>query len=119
LITNPELRAHKIGIATTGKGRQDRVKKHQKYGWVLINRLDFEIAEEAFNLEQSILTWLRLDKKLPPYLSKNEMPQRGETETVGSDSISLEEIWKKVLVVHKLSRPTIHSLPPSNLRQGQ
>jgi hypothetical protein len=68
----------------------------------LVNRLDFEIAEEAFNLEQRVLAWLRLEKQLPPYLTKNEMPQRGETETVGSDSISLGELWAKVLELDKL-----------------
>jgi len=102
LITNAELHAHKIGIATIGKGRGDRVKSHQKHGWELVKRLDFEIAEEAFNLEQRVLAWLRLEKQLPPYLTKNEMPQRGETETVGSDSISLGELWAKVLELDKL-----------------
>jgi hypothetical protein len=101
LLTNSELKAHKVGIGTTSNIRKDRVKSHQKHGWTLVKRLDFEVGEQAFQLEQRILTWLRIELKLPPYLSKHEMPQRGETETVGSDSISLEEIWKKVLEIHK------------------
>lgn len=102
LLTNADLNAHKIGIGTTSNTRKDRIKSHQKHGWVLVKRLDFKVGEQAFELEQRILTWLRIDLKLPPYLTKHEMPQRGETETVGADSISLERIWRKILEVNRL-----------------
>ena len=108
LLTNSDLNAHKIGIGTTSNTRKDRVKSHQKHGRTLVKRLDFEVGEQAFELEQKILAWLRIELKIPPYLSRHEMPQRGETETVGSDSISLEELWAKVLELHKFMSTSIH-----------
>ena len=108
LLTNSDLNAHKVGIGTTTNIRKDRIKSHQKHGWTLVKRLDFEVGEQAFELEQKILAWLRIELKLPPYLSKHEMPQRGETETVGSDSISLEELWAKVLELHEATSTRSH-----------
>jgi hypothetical protein len=97
LMTNPDLRSHKIGIGTSINTRKDRIKTHQKHGWQLVERLDFEIGEKAYLLEKQLLEWIRVEKDLPHYLTKEQMPQRGETETIGSDSITLNEIWKKVL----------------------
>jgi hypothetical protein len=96
LMTNSQLNAHKVGIGTTHNTRKDRIASHQKHGWELVNRIDFEVGEDAYRLEQSILEWIRIDLQLPHYLTKDQMPQRGETETVGSDSLSLEAIWVKV-----------------------
>jgi len=39
---------------------------------------------------------LRYQKKLPPYLSIEQMPQAGWSETVDASEIDLATIWAKV-----------------------
>ena len=61
-----------------------------------INSKDFTTGDEAFRVEQKTLIWLRETKSLGIYLSKSEMPQGGETETVDASEINLPTIWAKV-----------------------
>jgi hypothetical protein len=58
--------------------------------------MDFQTGDDAFQVEQETLVWLREVKKLRIYLSKSEMPQGGETETVDASEIDLPTIWAKV-----------------------
>ena len=95
LMTHQELRAHKVGVGNH-KTRNNRIKEHTKTGWVLMNSKDFATGDEAFNVEQKTLIWLRETKSLGIYLSKSEMPQGGETETVDASEIDLPTIWAKV-----------------------
>ena len=69
---------------------------YAKNGWKLYKRKNFESADQTYEVEQEVLRWLREDKGLPPYLSLNEMPQRGWTETVEASEIDLPTIWAKV-----------------------
>ena len=105
LMTNTSLQSHKIGI--TGETRNlsgDRIKKHEKTGWKLFKKLNFEIADEAFLIEQAVLKWLRDEKKLGIYLSEFDMPQGGYTETVDASEIDLPTIWAKVEQLSKVKR---------------
>ena len=105
LMTHPYLESHKIGIGGSKRTRnRDRVKDHQKSGWKLYQRKDFKTADEAFQVEQSILDWFRLDKKLGVYLSEFEMPQGGYSETVDASEIDLPTIWEKVEELSRVKR---------------
>jgi hypothetical protein len=95
LMTHQEFRSHKVGIGNY-KTRNNRIDEHKKTGWILIQNMDFQTGEEAFQIEQEALVWLREVKKLGMYLSKSEMPQGGETETVDASEIDLTTIWAKV-----------------------
>jgi recombinational DNA repair protein (RecF pathway) len=95
LITHDELNAHKIGISGMNS-KEDRLNDHAKNGWKLYKRKTFELADNAYEIEQATLRWLREDRGLPPYLSLGEMPQRGWTETVEASEIDLPTIWAKV-----------------------
>jgi recombinational DNA repair protein (RecF pathway) len=95
LITHDELGSHKIGISGV-HAKEDRLKDHAKSGWKLYKRKNFESADQTYEVEQKVLRWLREDRGLPPYLSLNEMPQRGWTETVDASEIDLPTIWAKV-----------------------
>jgi hypothetical protein len=95
LMTHQEFRAHKIGVGNH-KTRNNRIREHTKTGWILINSRDFATGEDAFNVEQETLIWLRETKSLGIYLSKTEMSQGGETETVDASEIDLPTIWAKV-----------------------
>jgi hypothetical protein len=103
LMTHQEFRAHKVGVGNH-KTRHNRIKEHTKTGWILINSRDFTTGEDAFNVEQETLIWLRETKNLGIYLSKTEMPQGGETETVDASEIDLPTIWAKVEEFSRVNR---------------
>ena len=103
LITHEELGAHKIGISGV-YAKEDRLKDHAKSGWKLYKRKNFESADQSYEIEQEVIRWLREDRGLPPYLSLNEMPQRGWTETVDASEIDLPTIWAKVEELSKVKR---------------
>ncbi len=93
LITNQQLCAHKIGIGHTDKSR---IKQHISHGWEVFKTIDFPIGDDAFRVEQEVLTWLYDEFGLTAYLTNEDMPQGGYTETVDASEIDLPTIWKKV-----------------------
>ena len=95
LITNELLNSHKIGIGGSFSS-QDRLDLHLRQGWKIYKKIDYETAEQAYEIEQAILTWLRIDLDLPQYLTREDMPQRGHTETVDASEIDLPIILAKI-----------------------
>ena len=95
LITNDSLNSHKIGIGGFDSS-MDRLEKHKKQGWKTYRQLNLDTAEEAYEIEQAVLTWLRYDLDLQQYLLPEQMPQAGHTETVDASEIDLVTIWAKV-----------------------
>ena len=106
LMTNPIFGAHKIGIGNSYRARKynDRIKQHQKEGWILHYKLDVAITNTAFEIEQEVLNWLFMEKKLGIFLSKEEMPQGGYTETIDASEIDLSTIWAKVEQLSKVKK---------------
>lgn len=94
LATNSELNSHKIGIAGL---MTKRLQDHKKNGWTIHKTMDFAIGEDALNVEQSVLIWLRTERELPVYLLPEQMPQGGNTETIDASEIDLETIWAEVV----------------------
>jgi recombinational DNA repair protein (RecF pathway) len=103
LMTHQQLGAHKVGIANY-KTRVNRVKEHQKFGWELFQSRDYETGDEAFQVEQQVLEWLRIKKGLAIYLSKEQLPQGGYSETVDAMEIDLPTIWVKVEKLSKVKK---------------
>ena len=103
LITSSKLRAHKIGVAGTAK-QNVRLKKHQKYGWNIYKQREYKSGIEAFNVETKVLKWLRNKKNLLPYLSIEQMPQAGWSETVDASEVDLRTIWAKVEELSKVKK---------------
>jgi predicted GIY-YIG superfamily endonuclease len=103
LMTHQTLGAHKIGIAND-ETRVNRIKEHQKYGWDLFKSINFESGDEAFQIEQQVLTWLREKKGLGIFLSKKQLPQGGYSETVDASEIDLPTIWAKVEQLSKVKK---------------
>ena len=95
LISHTTLGAHKIGVAGAAK-HNERLTKHAKQGWSLYKHKEFKKGVDAFNVEGKILHWLRYQNNLPPYLSIEQMPQAGWSETVDATKIDLPTIWAKV-----------------------
>jgi hypothetical protein len=95
VITHELLGSHKIGI-TNEAAKEKRLKKHEAEGWLTYKTVYFENGNDAFEIEQKILTWWRTELGLPIYLSSTEMPQGGHTETVDSNEIDLMEIGNQI-----------------------
>jgi hypothetical protein len=70
--------------------------QHEKRGWTLYKKLNYETVKEASDVETKILNWLRMEVGLPLYLSHKDMPQGGHTETIDASEIDLANIWSKV-----------------------
>jgi hypothetical protein len=103
LITHDSLNSHKIGIGGFDSSL-DRLEKHIKQGWKTYRQLDLDTAEEAYEIEQGTLNWLRNDLGLQQYLLAEQMPQRGHTETVDASEIDLPTIWAKVEELSRVKR---------------
>ena len=95
LVTNRELNSHKIGISGHGAS-MNRLERHKRNNWDVYAVLDLDTGEQAYELEEQVLDWLRTDLGLPRYLLSEQMPQGGHTETVDASEIDLSTIWAKV-----------------------
>ena len=95
LINNPELGAHKIGIGND-KTKNNRLKEHQRQGWLVYDSMKVSTGEDAEALEKKVLVWLRSEMMLAHYLLPEQMPQGGYSETVNADEIDMPTIWAKV-----------------------
>jgi len=102
LITNPSLNAHKVGIANVAKRTKgDRLRRMQNDGWVVFKVWDFDEGKIVLNIETEIFKILRIDMKIPQYLSAGEMKHEGETETVDAELITLLQLEK---IINKVIR---------------
>ena len=95
LIFHSELNALKIGIGGR-TNKVDRILTHSKFGWMLFGRKDFTSGKAAYEVEQEMLTWLRVDLGLDKYLVPEQMPQGGHTETIDASEVDLPTLWAKV-----------------------
>jgi hypothetical protein len=103
LINNPDLNSHKVGISGHG-ATMNRLERHKKLGWKVFAVLDLDTGEEAYDLEEKVLEWLRIEMGIPQYLISDQMPQGGHTETVDASEIDLENIWAKVEELSKVQK---------------
>ncbi|WP_156161764.1 hypothetical protein [Nocardia vulneris] len=94
-MTHEGWGAHKIGITSTNSS-SDRLSVHRKYGWKLYRSRLFNLGADAYAVEQAVIKRIRGEFDLAQYLSAEEMPQGGATETVNSNEISLPEVWRLV-----------------------
>jgi len=95
VLENNLYQSLKVGISNNDS-RDDRVLVHAKYGWKLVQRIDFENGFLAFEFEQTILNHLRKNLKIPSHLSREDMPQGGYSETMSMDSIALPRLLELV-----------------------
>jgi len=105
LITNTELGAHKIGITNLYDAKENsRMMKHRRTGWVTFKTLEFSIGKSAVQVERDVIDWLRNERGLQQYLTSEQMPQGGQTETFDASEIDLPTIWAKVEELSKVKR---------------
>jgi hypothetical protein len=85
LVTHARLEAAKVGISDPAGAR---IAQHRRAGWQLAAA--FLVAGGAATaIEDDVLGWWRTGLGLPSYLSRDQMPQGGWTETVATARIDL------------------------------
>lgn len=87
LIVNERLGALKVGI--TGVGT-DRLRSFQRLGWEVAHLEHFEMGNDAMSVERAILDWWRIELALPAYLSPDDLPIGGSTETA---ELQMMPVW--------------------------
>jgi hypothetical protein len=78
--------------------------KHKKHGWQLYKTKNFAKLRKAYDVEQDLIKWLRVEVGLPIHLNDTQMPQGGWTETVDASEIDLPTIWAKVEELSRVKR---------------
>lgn len=105
LITNEKLSAHKIGITNLYDSKENsRMRKHRQNGWLTFKITEFSTGQSAVQVENQVIDWLRNEKGLKQFLTAEQMPQGGWTETVDASEIDLPTIWAKVEEFSKVKR---------------
>jgi predicted GIY-YIG superfamily endonuclease len=91
ILYNPTHKAIKIGISDiSGK----RFASHRTKGWLLVSYWHFFERHKARAVESLVIQ--TLSKKHKPYLSKEDMPQGGYTETFDASRISKKQLIRMV-----------------------
>lgn len=92
VLNHPSARAVKIGI-TGLTTKYDRLAAFERDGWQVHRTQRFETGADAFAVEQDVLQRLRDDLAIPPFMSPQDMPHGGATETANADLISATNLW--------------------------
>lgn len=91
LLYNKEYHAVKIGIADIANSRYKALKTK---GWEVVAYWHFSERYKARAIESLVLNTLR--KRYGHYLSKEQMPYGGYTETFNADKISKKQMVRLV-----------------------
>lgn len=99
--------AHKVGV--TGAGTS-RLAVHRSLGWQVYRTVSLPTGDAALAVEQAVLCELRTVRGLRQHYNAEQMPQRGETETVDADEIDLPDPWQ--LITAAVARRVEDEPPP-------
>lgn len=92
LITHDKLGAAKVGI---GDVAGLRLAQHRREGWQVLAMFRVT-ATSAAAIERNILEWWRGPLGLPSYLTRDQMPQAGWTETVATARVDLAATMTRI-----------------------
>jgi hypothetical protein len=99
LITHSEFDALKIGIGS----QKLRIRQHTEQGWEVIQIWNFKTGFKASEIEEKVLKHLRSELNLTNALSKEQMPQKGHTETFSLDDVSVPYV-KRMVTKHSSAK---------------
>jgi len=88
----------KIGISNSN-AKTDRLYTHSKLGWRPLYKYEFENGYLAYDFEQSMITYLRVDLGIPAHLTPKQMPN-GFSETLSAGLVSFEELIRIIKLNH-------------------
>jgi hypothetical protein len=104
LITHEVYGAAKVGITDMAGSR---LAEHRREGWRILAAFQVT-AKAAIAIEADVLRWWRRELGLPSYLSRDQMPQGGWTETVAAGRADLAATVTRIcnLAVQQDARPS-------------
>ena len=91
IIYSPVHKAVKIGISDISGNRW---KAHRTKGWIMVSYWHFFERDKARAVESLVIQ--TLSKKHKPFLSKEDMPQGGYTETFDASRLSKKGLIRMV-----------------------
>lgn len=94
LVHDPKRKVVKVGITNIHAHRMTKYR-----GWNVVEFIRFPTGREAARIESQVLKLWRTDMGLPPKLGRQEMPDKGYTET--ADEAGLKAALK-VLKQYKI-----------------
>jgi hypothetical protein len=93
-IENHAHRAYKLGITNGGT---NRIARFGQRGWHVIHIVRLPDGHKVRALEAAMLTWIRQEANLPPFLGRREMGNAaGWTETFARDEIDEDLVLQKM-----------------------
>jgi hypothetical protein len=102
LISHPEHRALKIGVAGA---HSDRIARHEAHGWELVHEWWLQIGFDALDIEEAVLDRWRNLYSQRPVLSHWDMPQGGASETVRASIETERDTLRFVEHMHRNLMP--------------
>lgn len=102
LVTSETHNAVKIGVSNRGA---NRLHEHRRAGWALA-KIDGAHCQWATTtgalaeaVEKEILKWWRDVLAAPPAVTRDQMPQRGASETASLDFVDPVETARRIAAV--------------------
>ena len=85
-----------VGISNEDP-RNTRLAAHRRNGFTEVRLvLSHHLGQVIAELESNAMAWIRVDQRLPQFLGRKDMPQRGWTETFGPEGPSNAEVVSKL-----------------------
>ena len=100
LIWHPDSRVYKVGICARAN---DRLRQHQRHGWTVVGRIEFDRRSRAEKFERSvILRWRANGWGIPTaadaVLKRWNDDAGGLTECVSAaDAGSWRQVWEEIV----------------------
>lgn len=88
-----ELRAIKVGVAGV---ESDRVRHLTSLGWRIAYRLRCDNGSTALDLERQVLNHVRNSLGSGPYLTSEQMPRGGHTETIDPEVVTVNDLVERI-----------------------
>lgn len=95
-LEHERFKASKVGITNLGR-RSDRLGAFKMDGWRIVRTIEDGDGSLIRKLETAMLSWIRVDLQLPPYLSRSEMRRTGgHSETFSSAGIDRSQVLNRI-----------------------
>ena len=104
LMSNPKLKALKIGIALQfpakmKRGKHPRLREHEHAGFKVVKTWNFDTGEPAWNIEQIVLKHWREELNAPQFVTAEQMCHHGRTCCSGAtETVSRRKVGVKKTV---------------------
>jgi hypothetical protein len=92
-----------------------RVAEHLRRGWREAWQIDTLTGDDAYALEQAVITWWRETLGAPAHYRAEHMPQSGATETVAWDVSPPSAVLDIVLAIAEAASLVIELRSPTSV----